>query len=273
MQSTPTRLIRSAARALGLKRHPGAQPRPPATRDPAEPPARIDQLLFICGLHRSGTTAIEEYVSATYEVSYLRAPVPENEGQFLQDVYPAAALHGGPGRFAFHAEMYPAPPEPAEAAVCRDRLLSAWGDYVQGDAPTLSEKSPPNLTKIPYLRAIFPGARFLVVARDPRAVAAATQKWSNTSLEELMLHWTVAYGAAIEALGDDCHVLRYEDFCEDPMGAFAKAGLDGGLTRRATPLPVPERFARLENTNAKYYDRHSCPRYGPGAWAHFGYDL
>lgn len=233
----------------------------------------VESFLFICGLHRSGTTLVESYVSSLFSVSYLRANVPENEGQHLQDVYPPALKHGGPGRFAFSPEMYPAIPTEAEAEMYRQRIIQAWRPYVVGDDSILSEKSPPNLTKIEWLRTVFPGSRFLIVVRDPRAVAGATQKWSKTSLEELVFHWSVAHSIAIKTLKDDCHIVTYEGFCQDPGRELAKSGLVEILPERESKVSLDPRFNELKNTNQKYIDMHMCREYGVGAWDYFGYKI
>lgn len=233
----------------------------------------VESFLFICGLHRSGTTLVEHYISSLFSVSYLRANVPENEGQHLQDVYAPALAHGGPGRFAFSPEMSPAKPSKVEVDSFRQRILQAWRPYVVGDDAILSEKSPPNLTKIEWLRSVFPGSRFLIVVRDPRAVAGATQKWSKTSLEELVFHWSVAHSIAIKDLQDDCHIVTYEGFCEDPGRELAKSGLADILPARVNKVPLDPRFNELKNTNQKYIDMHSCQEYGMGAWDYFGYKI
>ena len=48
------------------------------------------RLLFIAGLHRSGATLLEHWLCAAYDVSHLRAPAPESEGQH----FPAPAICG-----------------------------------------------------------------------------------------------------------------------------------------------------------------------------------
>ena len=178
---------------------------PPAPLiQPAATPRTFDRYCFIAGLHRSGTTLTEHLLQATCDVSVLRADVPENEGQHLQDVVPAAIRLGGPGRFAFSTEMHTPVATGAAAEDQRARLLACWTPWVTGDAPLLVEKSPPNLVRIPWLRSVFPGARFLIVTRDPRASAAATEKWSTSSLRELIYHWHVAHAAALEAACATC---------------------------------------------------------------------
>lgn len=241
--------------------------------DPADEPRTFDRILFVCGLHRSGTTLVEQTLHAACEISVLRAEVPESEGQHLQDVYPSAARHGGPGRFAFAIEMHPAPPDAANARRARERILACWTKFVEGEAPTLLEKSPPNLTKIPWLRAVFPGAQFVIVTRDPRAVAAATVKMSGASIPEMVFHWHVAHDGLKAAMGADCHHIRYEDFCADMEGAIGGM-IDGlGLTRRASPLPLPDRFANIVSTNDRYIKALPRLAYGTGSWSDFGYDL
>ena len=234
----------------------------------------VDRMLFICGLHRSGTTMVEHYLRAVAEVACLRASAPENEGQHLQDVYPAAIDCGGPGRFAFEPAMNPDPPDTGEADVLRRRLLDCWAPFVVGEEQVLCEKSPPNLTKIRWLRRIFPGAQFLIVVRDPRASAAATMKWAkSSSYEELIFHWGVAHSLAIRDLDDDCHTLRYEDFCEAPKSALEKSGILDAIPRRSAEFPVEERFQKVSNSNGEYISAMPARRFGDGAWNHFGYDI
>lgn len=230
-------------------------------------------MIFIAGLHRSGTSLIEQFIYSRLAVSVLRGPVPENEGQFFQDVYPTGRQHGGPGRFAFAPEMHPAVPPADLAAQYRTRLLDCWRPHIVGSADVLMEKSPPNITKIGWLRTVFPGSGFIVVARDPRAVALATQKWSGTTLEELVLHWHVAYSAAHEALAEDCTVVRYEDFCRDPAGFVDRLSRDLNVALRPQPLDMAERFATVSDANADYIEGFPQRRFGPGAWEKFGYHL
>lgn len=234
---------------------------------------QFDGMLFICGLHRSGTTLVEELMHAHFRLAMLRAEVPENEGQHLQDVYPAAFAYGGSGRFAFAPEMHPDAPDEATAKRLRERLLDCWSSWVEGDGPWLVEKSPPNLTRIAWLRAVFPGARFLVVTRDPRAVAAATRKWSGSTPAELIHHWHVAYASAKRAMGPDCYHISYEALCDAPVPVIETAGQHLGLPERDLPLELPERFRSIENSNRRYLTSFPKLRHGPGIWSEFGYDL
>ena len=66
-------------------------------------PAR-HRLLFVGGLHRSGTTLLADLIAAHPLTSgFANTGVPADEGQHLQDVYPSARAFGGPGRFGLAA--------------------------------------------------------------------------------------------------------------------------------------------------------------------------
>jgi hypothetical protein len=235
--------------------------------------ADVPQMIFIAGLHRSGTSMLEHFLHSHLDVSVLRGPVAENEGQFFQDVYPLGRDYGGPGRFAFAPEMHLDAPPDELAQAYRSRLLECWQPHIVGSADVLMEKSPPNITKIPWLRKVFPGSRFLVVVRDPRAVALATQKWSGTTLAELMLHWHAAQSSAHAALSDDCTVVRYEDFCENPLGLTHQLSAKWHIPLRSQPLDLADRFAIVSNVNAAYLRAFPNLYFGPGAWQKFGYEL
>ena len=234
------------------------------------------RMVFICGLHRSGTTMLQAWLNAHYKCAFLSGHVPENEGQFFQDVYPDERPFGGPGSFAFSERMRPnAIIDEKLAREAQARLRDCWEPWIVGEEPVLLEKSPPNITKIDYLRSIFPDSKFIIWSRDPRAVSLATRKWTKNSIEGLLLHWHTAYAAAIEQLAADCAVARYEDFCLDPDAATSKLANFCGLDRRETPLPIGKRFRHIENQNRKYLKAFERVDLGLryASWRTFGYEL
>ena len=235
---------------------------------------KLSRVVFICGLHRSGTTLLERLMATRYDVSYLRANTPESEGQHMQTVFPIAAKYGGPGRFAFSDAMVADLETLSDHAACHRAIMESWSRFVVGTSGVLLEKSPPNLTKIAWLRAVFPGSRFVVLTRDPRAVAGATQKWSNTSLAELVLHWNIAHARASADLRDeDCITVRYEDLTQDPNAALSRIARFCALEEKPGAQDVEDRFSDIRNSNDKYLPAHSGVSYGPGIWSKFGYDL
>lgn len=260
------------ALASGPSGDPRARIRPTADAQPLVRP------VFVCGLHRSGTTLLVDHLKAHFDLAWLQnIRVPEGEGQFVQDVYPQEKPFGGPGSFAFSPQMRLRPvADDATARRQADRLAACWGGFAAGGARLL-EKSPSNITRIGYLRSLFPDARFIVWMRDPRAVSLATRKWSRRSdLSTLMQHWSTAYLAAFEDLADDCIIARYEDFCADPAGELERIARFCDLDRRATPLASQDRFEEIRNSNAKYlaeFPPQAQRIPGMAAWELYGYDL
>lgn len=270
---------RRFAEARGLLGQIGltVDPDPRAPRPLKRVAHNIRHVTFICGLHRSGTTLAQDYLAKHYDLAFLeRAHVPENEGQFLQDVYPAESPFGGPGIFGFYPQMRPAPvTDRAEAARLADRLLGSWAAYSSDPGHAhLLEKSPPNLTRIPWLRSLFPQARFVIWTRDPRATTMSTQKWHQIPVNTLMQHWNAAYLYAVEALAEDCMIMRYEDFCADPAGSAASIAKFCGIAPRQSALAPGQRFATITNANQKYIDAFP-PQFNTRAklraWELFGY--
>ena len=113
-------------------------------------------LVFVGGLHRSGTTLLARCLAAHPAIAGLsRTGVPEDEGQHLQDVLPTAQAMGGPGRFALRPEAHLTESSPLVSRDARERLLRAWEPYWDRTRPLLLEKSPPNLLRTRFLQALF----------------------------------------------------------------------------------------------------------------------
>jgi hypothetical protein len=178
-------------------------------------PRRQHTLVFVGGLHRSGTTLLASLIAGSPEVSgFHHTGAPMDEGQHLQTVCPNDEHHGGPGRFAFtdaaHMTEQSALATPWIAAA----LLHQWGRYWDLSCPVLLEKSPPNLLRFRFLQRLFPGARFILIMRHPVPVSLSTRKWTPALTEaELIAHWVRAHDIAmadVPALGAFL-LVRYED--------------------------------------------------------------
>jgi hypothetical protein len=243
------------------------------------------ELVFLGGLHRSGTTPLARVLAAHPDISGLTGTsVKEDEGQHLQPVYPRARLHGGPGRFAFspqaHLTEESAFATPDNAA----RLLASWEPYWDTSRRFLLEKSPPNLVMTRFLQALFPSAAFVVIMRNPVVVALSTSKWVRLGrLDTSVAHWFAAH----ETFAEDSvalrrvHVVKYEELVARPAEALAEVGSFLGLTG-AVPHSGwrPDRSDRYvaqwaelgRSRRGRATRRRIIDRYGERA-ARFGYDL
>jgi hypothetical protein len=184
--------------------------------------------VFIGGLHRSGTSILHRCIAADPRVTgFAGTGVPEDEGQFLQSVYPPALLYGGAGRFGFDPRSHVTELSPLATAEKRDRLVWEWGYHWDTDRPVRVEKSPPNMLKLRFLQALFPDAHFIIMVRDPVAVTMSTSRWvRESSLTSLVHHWVHCHELM---WADATHIRRlkvvhYEDFVRDPGAVLADVG-------------------------------------------------
>jgi hypothetical protein len=178
---------------------------------------------FIGGLHRSGTSVIFRSLREHPLISgFDNTGALEDEGQHLQSVYRPAIAHGGPGRFGFDPNAHLTDTSSLITNDNRLRLLAEWKRHWDLEKTVLLEKSPPNLIRTRFLQELFPNSYFVIVIRHPIAVSYATQKWSYTSLAELIEHWLACH----EKFEQDKQYIRrllvfkYEDFVERPQAVL-----------------------------------------------------
>jgi hypothetical protein len=196
--------------------------RPPAL-DPRSPDHRI---VFVGGLHRSGTTPLARALAAHPQVSgFADTGVEEDEGQHLQDVMPVAMAFGGPGRFALDPRCALTEQSPLATEASARRLAEQWGRHWDLSRPVLVEKSPPNLVRMRFLQALFPTASFVMIIRHPVVVALSTKKWApRRSYRSVFENWFAAHDTMrrdaphIERL----RVVKYEDLVARPAEVLAE---------------------------------------------------
>lgn len=177
------------------------------------------QLIFIGGLHRSGTSLLHEILRSHPRISgFANTGVPEDEGQHLQTVFPPASAFGGPGRFGFHEGSFMDERHPLATPENAARLFQQWSRYWDTTREYLIEKSPPNLVRTRFLQELFPASRFIVLLRHPIAVAYATAKWCRTAIPSLVEHSLRCYERFREDMAflNRAYVLRYEEFVLQP---------------------------------------------------------
>jgi len=158
------------------------------------------KFVFLGGLHRSGTTLLFRMLREHPVISGFRNNPDanewlgaEDEGQYLQSVYPQAIYWGGPGKFAFDPEAHLTEQSGLLTTENKAKLATQWFPHWDLSKRVLLEKSPPNLLWTRFLQSAFPNSSFVMIVRHPVAVSLATEKWSPTGLESLIRHWLVAH--------------------------------------------------------------------------------
>lgn len=182
--------------------------------------------VFICGLHRSGTSLLHRLLRDHPAISgFANTGVPQDEGQYLQTILPTDRDLGGVGRIAFAANGHLTEISIEMALSVRNTLLGQWCRHHDLRKPVLMEKSPANILRSRFLQSAFPGARFLFIVRHPVPVSFSTRKWrSRLSLAELLRHWDTAHKIMLadRSYLSHSHIVRYEDLVADPAAHLGR---------------------------------------------------
>lgn len=177
------------------------------------------KFIFICGLHRSGTSLLYKILKEQKDISGLEnTNVIEDEGQHLQNIFNAANKHGGPGKFGFDKSSFLNEKSELVKKENKNKLFKEWSSYWDLSKKYLIEKSPPNLVRTLFLQAMFPNSYFITIYRHPIATSLATKKWSKTSHYSLIKHWLVCHNQYLEdkkKLKNSLDI-NYEDLINDP---------------------------------------------------------
>ncbi len=208
------------------------------------------------GLHRSGTTLLFRMLREHPEISgfannqdaneWLGA---EDEGQYLQSVYPPAIFWGGPGKFAFSPDAHLTETSEFLTEENKGKLAYEWFPFFDVSKRFLLEKSPPNILWTRFLQEVFPNSWFVIIERHPVAVSLATEKWSPTGLVSLVEHWLVAHETFEK---DRPHLrrqmaIKYENLISKPYETISSIYSFLGLA------PHPTTFEATSAHNDKYF--------------------
>lgn len=218
--------------------------------------------IFVCGLHRSGTSVLFRSLRDHPEVSgFQGTPSPEDEGMHLQTVYPPSGRYGGAGAFGFHPEAHLTEESTLVSEVNRLKLFSEWRQYWDLNKTYLLEKSPPNIIRTRFLQAMFPNSYFIVMLRHPLAVSYATQRWYRKykinwrGFPRIFEHWLVCheiFKADQEHLKNS-FLVKYEEFVAQPEQwvnqIYRFLGLGGYSVKQKILSDVNKRYFEQWNKN------------------------
>ena len=188
--------------------------------------------VFLVGCPRSGTTLLQRLLDAHPEV----AVAPETF--FCRNFWKRRREFGDLNQDENHDRLLDkicSLPEFAEMGLSRDayagaakgirsleglfQLLFAQFADLRG-ARVVGEKTPNHLLYMRSLERLFPGARFVLIIRDPRAVTASWRSvpWSNGSLASDAEVWRKYQSAArrLPPRKAELHTLRYEELVRAP---------------------------------------------------------
>lgn len=183
------------------------------------------KFIFICGLHRSGTSLLFKILKEQENISgHENTGVIEDEGQHFQSVYNPANKYGGPGKFGFNTDSYLNENSKLITKYNKEKLYKEWSKHWDLNKEFLIEKSPPNLVRTLFLQALFPNSFFITILRHPIATSLATRKWSETSHYSLIKHWIVChnkYSEDKQKLRNNLDI-KYENLIDHPKETLLK---------------------------------------------------
>jgi hypothetical protein len=210
--------------------------------------------IFIGGVHRSCTSILFTTIKKSPLVSgHHNTMAVEDEGQFLQNVYPPAYKFGGVGRFAMAKEYHFTEQHRLITQKNRIILFRQWAKHWNLSKKYLCEKTPANIIHTRFLQALFPpmSCTFLIITRHPIAVAFATNIFRKSKLPlcTLFANWIIAH----ETFRKDSAYLKSwlqikaEDFTENPKAIIEKIKEILGEN-----LAISNDLKIRNNINAKY---------------------
>lgn len=193
--------------------------------------------VFIVGVPRSGTTLLAAMFNAhpriavTPETFFLEWALRHQGADLRRDL----DLDGFLDAYAHTGEF-------ARLGLDRARLRARFREAAGGDfaalfrtllqayaehqgKPRAGEKTPRHHLYLDTLRAWFPEAPLLFVARDPRAVAASLLRvpWASNDVEEHAWRWRDAVRGAARHQGDGRFaVTRYRDLVRQPRAELER---------------------------------------------------
>lgn len=173
------------------------------------------QWLFVLGVNNSGTTLLTRILGLHPFISDLHV-----EGQRLTRAFPRPMDFDLQRLWSHRVDAFrwTEADEPAPAL----RAMYDWAPHFGRGRGYLLEKSPPNTVRSRWLAANFQPCRFIVVTRNPYAVAEGVRRRRSCTIEQAIEHWTRAHDVLMKDLPHLQHVLRvtYERLSDDTQAVL-----------------------------------------------------
>jgi hypothetical protein len=136
----------------------------------ARPTNRVDRPLFILGTGRSGTTVLGKILSLHREVGWL------NEPKLLWHV--ACPYEDLNGNYTSEPARYRLAEEDAREAT-RVAITNLYAQYLRSTRNSrVLDKYPELIFRVPFIKRIFPDARFLLLVRNGYDTCRSIARWS-----------------------------------------------------------------------------------------------
>jgi hypothetical protein len=131
---------------------------------------KVEKPIFIIGTGRSGSTILGVLMSVHRDVGFLNEPKA-----LWHAVYPCGDVFGqyskGPVRYSLD--------ESAATEEVRRRARRLFGAYLRAVASSrVVDKYPELIFRVPFVRAIFPDARFIFLVRNGWDTCRSIESWS-----------------------------------------------------------------------------------------------
>lgn len=132
---------------------------------------RVEKPIFILGTGRSGTTILGIVMSMHKQIGFLNEPKA-----LWHAIYPYEDVIGSYSRGVGH---YRLGAQEATDAVCQSahRLFGAYLTAVA--SRRVLDKYPELIFRVPFVRAIFPDARFIFLVRNGWDTCRSIEQWSS----------------------------------------------------------------------------------------------
>jgi hypothetical protein len=161
------------------------------------PPDRAEKFLFIICMNNSGSTLLERVLSECRNAVGLPAPGgPDqqvNGQRFVKEYMPS------PGRMTLKCRRIWS----EQAAILQDESRYHWSrikqiwrkhwaqnpKFLTANPRVFLEKSPPNIFRASMLQKHFENSFFILMQRNPYAVAEGIRRRAKLSIERCIEHW------------------------------------------------------------------------------------